>query len=491
MARSTRSGGKRGAPEADVEPDAVRGTEPSAQPPFAETAEATVSGNDLKPPADQPEVTGPDVEVARAEDAATSDGDHPGVADAELVDPAPDTAPPDMQTAAPERDAEPSGSPVAEATAPAAAAVNPAPTLAPAPVARPSFVPMVLGGVVAAALGYAAAWTDLLPRPPDPALTARLDDLAAAQSDLGQRIDDLAARPVVDDTARAGLEDARAAQAEAAADLAADLDAMAAQAQVMSAETVALGDRLTVLEDRPQVTVALSEQAQAAVEAQIAALRQEAADGIARVEEDRAALALQADERFAALEAELRATLAAIEAERAALEAARTAAAAEVRASRLSAAVADLRAALDAGAPYSAQLAALSDLEGAAPPDALAAHAENGIPSLASLREAFPEAARLALEQTLRSQVEAGEIGRVEGFMRIQSGVRSLTPQDGDDADAVLSRAEAALAAGDLAQAADLIAALPEPGRAAMQDWVDLAETRRAALAALATFGDS
>jgi hypothetical protein len=350
---------------------------------------------------------------------------------------------------------------------------------------------MVLGGVMAAALGYAAAWTDLLPRPPDPALSARIDALAARAATMEASVADLSARPVQDADARAGLDAVEAAQAAAAAELAADLEALSAQAQGLTSETAALGERLGVLEARPQVTVALSEQAQAAVEAQIAALRKEAADGIARVEEDRGALAAQVDERFAALEADLRATLAAIEAERAALETARAEAAAETRASRLAAAVADLRAALDAGTPYAAPLAALADVVGAAPPEALQARAEDGLPSLAALREAFPDAARAALEATLRAQAEAGEIGRVEAFMRIQSGVRSLTPQEGEHADAILSRAEAALAAGDVDGALGLVATLPEPGRAAMQPWADLAQTRRAALEALAGYGNS
>lgn len=352
------------------------------------------------------------------------------------------------------------------------------------PSARPSFVPMVLGGVVAAALGYAAAWTDILPRPPDPALSARIDALTAD-------VTGLSGRPVEDAAARARLDTMESAQAATAADMAADLDTLSAQAQVLSSEIAALGERLTALENRPQVTVALSEQAQAAVEAQIAGLRQEAADGIARVEEDRAILAAQADERFAALEADLRETLATIEAERAALEEARAQAAAEVRSARLAAAVADLRTALDVGTPYAAALAALAEIVGAPAPEALAARADDGIPSLEAVQEAFPEAARAALEQTLRAQADAGEIGRVEAFMRIQSGVRSLTPREGDDADAILSRAEAALAAGDLAGALDLVAVLPDPGRTAMQGWAELARTRRAALEALAAYGST
>lgn len=458
VARSTRSGGKRDTPDEESLTEAAEATPPAASPDEAAAPAAPEASPDPAP--------GPDV---RADDPAIPDAEVVPEA-AELPELAQDTR---TDSVAPD--------PVVTA-----AAVSPSPvvTPGPAPVSRPSFVPMVLGGVVAAALGYAAAWTDVLPRPPDPALSARIDALAA-------EVEGLTARPVEDAAARARLDAVEVAQAASAADMAADLDAMAAEAQVLSSETVALGERLTALENRPQVTVALSEQAQAAVEAQIAALRQEAADGIARVEQDRTALAVQADERLSALEAELRATLTAIEDERAALEAARAAAAAEVRASRLAAAVADLRAALDAGTPYGAPLAALADLVGTTPPDALVARAGDGIPSLAALREAFPDAARAALEATLRAQAAAGEIGRIEAFMRIQSGVRSLTPQAGDDADAILSRAEAALAAGDLAAALDLVATLPDPGRDAMQGWADLAQTRRAALEALAGYGNS
>lgn len=479
MARSTRSGDKPGAPTADGRTVA---TDASAEqgPPAAR--DGPTPAGDIRDPVD----TAPP-EGHRHPDA-------PEIPDAEVIEPdrkvaATDPLSPETSSAVPDGSGHDEPAPAASRSEVQAAGTVP-PTR-PLQAPRPAFVPMVLGGVVAAALGYAAAWTDMLPRPPDPALSARIDAVAAAQSDLTVAVTELAARPSMDADARARLDAVESLQAQAAADLAAGLDALSAESRVLSSETVALGDRLTALEERPQVTVALSEQAQAAVEAQIAALRQEAADGIARIEEDRGALAAQADERFAALEADLRATLATIEAERASLEAARAAAAAEARASRLAAAVADLRAALDAGMPFAAPLAALSDLVGTAPPAELSAHADDGIPSLAALRDAFPEAARAAVEQVLRAQVASGEVGRVEGFMRIQSGVRSLTPQDGDDADAVLSRAEAALAAGDLTGALALVAALPDPGRDAMQGWADLAQVRRAALDALAGYGNS
>jgi hypothetical protein len=72
----------------------------------------------------------------------------------------------------------------------------------------------------------------------------------------------------------------------------------------------------------------------------------------------------------------------------------------------------------------------------------------------------------------------------VGAFLRAQLGVRSLEPREGDDADAILSRAEAALAEGRLGDALAEIETLPEGARAAMSGWAAEATARRDALAA-------
>jgi hypothetical protein len=72
----------------------------------------------------------------------------------------------------------------------------------------------------------------------------------------------------------------------------------------------------------------------------------------------------------------------------------------------------------------------------------------------------------------------------VTGFLRSQLGLRSLTPREGDDADAVLSRAESALAQGRISDALAEIDALPEGARGAMADWATAAKSRADALAA-------
>jgi hypothetical protein len=87
---------------------------------------------------------------------------------------------------------------------------------------------------------------------------------------------------------------------------------------------------------------------------------------------------------------------------------------------------------------------------------------------------------------TARSEGVSGEETTGFGaFMRNQFDVRSTTPQEGDGADAVLSRAEAAVRAGRLSDALAEISALPEVVRAEMSDWLAQAESRADAIAAV------
>lgn len=149
-------------------------------------------------------------------------------------------------------------------------------------------------------------------------------------------------------------------------------------------------------------------------------------------------------------------------------------------ATRKAAAVDRIAAALDTGAPYAAVAA---DIE---LPPALADHAATGLPSIAALREAFPAAARAALEEALRANMGESWTDRVSSFLRSQTGLRSLTPREGDDPDAVLSRAEAALGRGDVSAAIAELDALPEAAKPPMEDWIAQARLRTEGEAALA-----
>jgi hypothetical protein len=115
----------------------------------------------------------------------------------------------------------------------------------------------------------------------------------------------------------------------------------------------------------------------------------------------------------------------------------------------------------------------------------LADNATAGLPSLQSLQATFPDTARTALEAALRANMGESWSERVGNFLRTQVGVRSLTPREGPDPDAILSRAEASLSAGDVAQALVEIAKLPTPAQDALAAWRAQAQLRLDAQAAL------
>jgi hypothetical protein len=73
---------------------------------------------------------------------------------------------------------------------------------------------------------------------------------------------------------------------------------------------------------------------------------------------------------------------------------------------------------------------------------------------------------------------------RITNYFKSQTGVRSLTPREGPEPDAVLSRAEAALQAGDLTAALTELQALPEAGQSAIAPWRSRVEQRLAAQSA-------
>lgn len=145
--------------------------------------------------------------------------------------------------------------------------------------------------------------------------------------------------------------------------------------------------------------------------------------------------------------------------------------------------------ALSAGLPYGDALAAMGEA-GVSIPEALTSSAD-GVVSMASLRADFPDAAHAAIRASIMADGDDGIGSSIGTFFRSQVASRSLTPQEGDSADAVLSRAEAALKADDLAGALGEIAnlpaiAMPSKARGPMGDWVADAKARLAAIDAFA-----
>lgn len=172
--------------------------------------------------------------------------------------------------------------------------------------------------------------------------------------------------------------------------------------------------------------------------------------------------------------AEAEANIAEAETKAAEADAAATQAAAKAKAA---AQLVELKSAVEGGAPYSDLISGLDDV-----PAELVAHADSGVPALSVLQQQFPNAARAAVgaAQTIPEDASTGE--KLTAFLRRQTNARSLAPKDGDGPDAVLSRAEALLASGDLDAALSEMAELPEDAQNAMSAWLADAKTRQSAL---------
>ena len=147
--------------------------------------------------------------------------------------------------------------------------------------------------------------------------------------------------------------------------------------------------------------------------------------------------------------------------------------AAAERAARLQSA----RAALDAGLP-------IGPLQGAGP--ALSRFASEAPPTLATLRAAFPAAARAAQSASHPAEPAADWVGRLRqglaGLITIRQGDTLLL---GSPAATTLAAAQARLDAGDLAGAMTALDALDPPAAAVMAGWRDKATALVDAQAAL------
>ena len=305
------------------------------------------------------------------------------------------------------------------------------------PAQQSTFIPLVLGGLIAGGIGFAIAMTS------GPQIDTSLQDRVTDQADAIAALEAQVAAPATVD-----LSSMEAAQSELAANL-----------EGMSAQLADLDARLTALENLPRGEGTASVPALATYEAEIEALRAQIAEmtGIAQTELDTA-----------------RAEAAAIEEN----------AAAAARAAAGRAALARLRTGMENGAPLGAALGDLEAAIGGTAPDALIA-AQDGVPTLAVLQEQFPDVARAALATARSEGVSGEETSGLGAFLRNQFDVRSVQPQDGTSTDAILSRAEAAVREGRLADALAEISGLPEVARAQMSDWLALAEQRAAAIAAV------
>ena len=161
---------------------------------------------------------------------------------------------------------------------------------------------------------------------------------------------------------------------------------------------------------------------------------------------------------------------------------------ADDRATRATVAAEALRAAVERGAGFKAELAAVKLLGGdQAATAALEPFAADGVPSAAALGRELT-ALLPAMQRTLEPPSSGGSfLGRLENHAR---NLVHVTPIDGtaapagDNPASAIARIGADAAHGDLPAALADIGRLPEAARSLADGWVKKAEARDAALAA-------
>ncbi len=348
---------------------------------------------------------------------------------------------------------------------------------APAGKRSGAFAGFVLGGVVAAVIGFTAARTIVPEGWPFPGVEPEVDPLVGVVETQGDEINALGAS--VDD--RFAALDARIAEMQAdtsaldalRADMTARLDGLVTGAEQITDQLGAIETRLSSVEKLAPEGTEAAKTAAAAYARELETLT-----GMfeGQLQDMRGMFSGELEKIHTA------------QAEATALE---EQLAASNREATARAALAQVLAALDTGGkPFDTALLELTQATGTDAPAALTQVAADGVPGLGALREAFPEAARVAIDADIRASVEDGSLNRMEAFMRTQLGTRSLAPKEGDDADAVLSRAEAALKQGDLATVFSELDQLPEAAQPALAEWRQQAEARADALAAGAALAD-
>ncbi|MCB2099102.1 MAG: hypothetical protein KDE05_15835 [Parvularculaceae bacterium] len=135
------------------------------------------------------------------------------------------------------------------------------------------------------------------------------------------------------------------------------------------------------------------------------------------------------------------------------------------------------------GAPYRREYDAFAAVAGDI--SALAAHADNGLATEATLKAEFEPALLDALNVARRAGA-TGPLSKLSANLASLIHLRPAGPRKGDGGVAVLSRAEAAVGQGDFAAAVETLGALDAVTRAPLNAWIARARARAAADQAVA-----
>jgi hypothetical protein len=344
--------------------------------------------------------------------------------------------------------------------------------------ARTYAVSAIAGAVAVAAIGAGVWYADLLPwrRTEAPAPAVVPENAAATQpapsagGDISARLDKIE----------------RAVQAQSNGAAANRVAAAEAQIKRLADSLAALNHRLDDIAAATQSATKAADAAQTAAGAAKAASAQASQSVSQAASEAASRAATQTGVQKSDLDA-LGNRIAALESAVKALSenATHPAQGADDQAARLTVAAEALRAAVERGAPYRAELAAVQSLGVAADATApLAPFAADGVPSatalaqqLATLAPALQRAAEPAADQSTF-------LGRLEAHAEHLVRVTPVEAPAGPEPSAVLARIEIDAGHADLAAALTDMAALPESAKPLAAAWIAKVKAREAALAA-------
>jgi hypothetical protein len=307
----------------------------------------------------------------------------------------------------------------------------------------------------------------------DPRVSDLAARLAAAEQAM-RRLDDISARLGTSEQALRRQDDI-ATRLAATEQATRQLDVIAPRLDAMEGAVRTFAERLAAVEttatsmagrlDASGAAVKTLTERLAAVETVVTPLGERIADLGGRVDQA----------RNVARDADRQATIATE-------EAAQSRAETTDRAIRIAFVAAVLRNAVERGAPFAGELAALKPLM---PPEKLSpleAFAASGVPGSAALARELSALVPAMLAAVAPSGGDGGLIDRLQQSAGRLVRIRPVNDTPGDDPVTVIGRIEAKAARGDIDAALAEFPRLPEAARAPAAAWIRKAETRRAAL---------
>ncbi len=341
--------------------------------------------------------------------------------------------------------------------------------------ARPTlmFSGLVLGGLVAGAIGYGAA----IITAPSPEIMR--SDQAPVSTEILSRLDQIEARISVLEQPKKSVE----------------LDKLRATVtalkSTLESDTNALSTRLLDTETKLKVALSTSGNSTKTNDTNSSDLVASYSSEIAQIKAQIADQKARSNELSTRLDTVTKQAGAQLSAARTKIETLSKSAKKAVKSLDLSVTTERLRAAIETGKPFGNLLADIATETKIPLPATLQINGQNGVATLSQLQKDFPEAARQALKSSIRANAGNGLGSSLTAYLKSQIGARSLEEKAGDGPDAVLSQAEASLGRGQLAQAIDLLQKLPPEGIASMGDWLAAANTSLAVRSALIQFEKS